>query len=203
MLGLAAGSAGTAKRLLGLGSDRGTSRREESHGTASETGAGEAYEAGDVYACPCGWKPSLQTGTNPKKNGQQREKEALQHWKDCQGEKPPKISADQSRGIAAHAHAAARKVKACAAISGFRQWHAKLKTKAPKVANAACQPDFETPFHRARKTAGAQRSYACTRCGKAPIPDFKRAPRRKRPKDVTMRSSSRPRSAKQLTKRES
>ena len=96
------------------------------------------------------------------------------------------MSKEQKKAIATNAQAFAGQAKASKAVKDFEEWRAKLKARAPRVAEAVCTPDLATPFHRPRATGGAQRSYACTRCGReALIPGFKRAPCKKKPDSVT------------------
>ena len=79
--------------------------------------------------------------------------------------------------------------KASQAIKGFKEWLAKLRARAPRVAEAVCTPDLDTPFHRPRAAGGSQRSYACTKCSReALIPGFKRAPCKNKPDSVTAAS---------------
>jgi hypothetical protein len=126
------------------------------------------HVAGSQWTCPCGWMPP-QVGTN-----QQRYGSALKHWRDCQGTKPPKATAEQRSKISSFAPGP--RCRAEQAQRKFQQWADRLAREHPQAAAAACTPNLDAPFS-IETSSGTHRAYTCTKCGRLrELANFRRLP---------------------------
>ena len=81
-----ASAASSARKLLGLGRQTRASEAslppEQLLGVEAAAAAHEPYKKGDLYLCPCGWRPAEGTGADMRRRAQL-------HWRLCQGTAPP------------------------------------------------------------------------------------------------------------------
>lgn len=138
-------------------------RQEEDAGRFAPVREGRSWRPGDVYVCPCGWRPTAVPG---KMHGQ-----AQRHWSRCQGTVPPKMSKAAWSYKQSQTDIGDR--TAARGIQSYKAWRASFVKTHPDLACGLCEPSFEVAFGRAFRTHN-ERRYVCQRCGReAPVTKFR------------------------------
>jgi hypothetical protein len=149
-------STGSLRSAMGL--PRETAESEE----AQEEGR---YTEGDVYACPCGWRPSLhlRRGNGCIATVKQQAKE---HWRVCRGTPPP--PSRSTPGLRARIakgngpkNAEGNRLRA---VASWKKWRQALEEREPIAAQACCVPNTDAAYGRGSGVA-AGFTYVCACCG--------------------------------------
>ena len=143
------------------------------------------YSRGDLFKCACGWTPPLAASSSVSKNA------AVQHWRACQGIRPPSQTAQDVRrrvALSGMLSPEARQAKAAAALKAYRRFVSKLKAK--KWTSAACELLEDTPFIVSSVNAKSPRcstAYQCAKCGRvAHLGVFREFPCKARPAGISV-----------------
>ena len=143
------------------------------------------YSRGDLFKCACGWTPPLAASSSVSKNA------AVQHWRACQGIRPPSQTAQDVRrrvALSGMLSPEARQAKAAAALKAYRRFVSKLKAK--KWTSAACELLEDTPFIVFSVNAKSPRcstAYQCAKCGRvAHLGVFREFPCKARPAGISV-----------------
>jgi hypothetical protein len=133
-------------------------------------------EIGQQLFCPCGWKP-CQTGP-----ANSRRQEAVVHWRQCQGKKPPLVPRSEL-GAVVHKNAlAAGRSNAELSRSRFLSFRDEFYAKHPHMAGALCEPILENPLPRFDAAGQAWYRYQCKKCsGERLLSELRRHPCMSRP----------------------
>ena len=139
------------------------------------------YDAGDLYKCPCGWRPP------PRPNSSQVKVRAKAHWRQCQGTLPPAAKTVGMRRRLAAKNTPRMKLKRKErALDAYRAFVRKLRYQ--KWRQAACDPDESTAGISSTVAAALpliRTTYACRKCGRrVDLAKMRRFPCKKRPSNV-------------------
>ena len=124
--------------------------------------------AGDIVACPCGWRPAPPTRTRAYGNTHLFYQQAKNHWRDCQPGKtwkPP--TAKMRRSLARRSVNAWKQRRLLITRTRYDLFKSTLSTAHQQM---ACDLDFNASVQTNHK--GKHYAYLCRRCGKHIVPSY-------------------------------
>ena len=134
------------------------------------------YSRGDFLKCPCGnWRPPPGLKTNAMYA------QAVAHWRDCQGCRPPKMSAEERKRV--HKEACERNSQGQATEAARVKFGVWKKSLQASLRAYVCEPVLDVPF----VSGGSQGlMYVCGRCSaKRTLAGMRRDPCKECPKGLT------------------
>ena len=154
LLGLAPSPSPSCRVASPKGAPRTTSRKPASKSVSRKK---RSFDPLCPYACPCGWMPP-EDGVGSKRRIREV---ANKHWKQCQGCDAPAPTSQYRASKKKKASAIALNVATAKATQRFRELLASTRAKKPRIANAICDPDLDSP---AGREGNPSVLYPCRRC---------------------------------------
>ena len=147
----------TARKLLGLGTASTASPAPaELLGLTAVSEENQAYSAGQLYNCACGWE--VPAGMR----GNRAHAAAVAHWRQCKGTRPPTASSQNVRRRVALRSVAASEPRRERAWQAFQAHLSKLK--GAKWEDAACTPIRDLASTKVSPAGTPATVYPCSKC---------------------------------------
>ena len=155
---------GSVKSMLGLASSTTSPQKRRASSEKMEEDDIEdegmlPYTPGDVNKCKCGWMPRAE----PPNLSRKLRRQAVIHWRECQGKEPPKGGFQVHSAVSKWVRAAPH-IKECIRERVLKKWEDWRKSLPKRVQKGACQLAENTVEVMKTKYTLMTR-YRCTQCG--------------------------------------